>query len=114
MKQTIINENLVISLKTAEGTDPSAEDPIYVKVGDTVRAVTTPLKIARNVGSSKVEPAWSSNRSSTEVFYYIKDGQVHVEMSIQGTKRRRYFYRSIAPGVIVVKRNRFYKYGVQS
>lgn len=71
---------IVIALKTLAGTDPSATDPVYIRIGDTVRSVTAALSRAiadgtnwGNAGSAELATKeidwalyaiWDSNSSA--------------------------------------------------
>jgi len=64
--------DLILSLKTLAGTDPSASDPVYVKIGDAVRAVTAALSVTKadatnwaNLGSAE----FATNE--TDLFPYL-------------------------------------------
>jgi hypothetical protein len=49
---TISTNNLVVSLKTLNGVDPSTTDVVYVRIGDTVRSVTAPLSVTLAAGTN--------------------------------------------------------------
>jgi len=44
---TVVSSDLVLTLLTADGSDPSASNPVYVKIGGTIRACTAPLSVTK-------------------------------------------------------------------
>lgn len=48
---TVASNNITVALKTLAGTDPSTSDPVYVRIGDTVRSVTAALSVTKNAGT---------------------------------------------------------------
>lgn len=49
---SVASNNLTVALKTLAGTDPSATDPIYVRIGGVVRTITSPLSLTANAGTN--------------------------------------------------------------
>lgn len=43
---------ITVAIKTLAGTDPSATDPVYVRIGDTVRSITAALSVAKADGTN--------------------------------------------------------------
>lgn len=43
---------LTVALKTLAGTDPSASDPVYVRIGDAIRSITSALSVTINGGTN--------------------------------------------------------------
>lgn len=56
---TVASNNLTVAIKTLAGTDPGAADPVYVRIGDTVRSITAALSITKNAGTN-----WCNSGSS--------------------------------------------------
>lgn len=48
---SVASNNITVALKTLAGTDPSTSDPVYVRIGDTVRSVTAALSVTKNAGT---------------------------------------------------------------
>jgi hypothetical protein len=44
---TVVSNDLVLAIKHLDGTDPSADRPLYFKIGDTFRAVTGALSVTK-------------------------------------------------------------------
>jgi len=49
---SVTSNNLTVAIKTLAGTDPSATDPVYVRLGDTVRSITSALGFTTNAGNN--------------------------------------------------------------
>jgi len=49
---SVASNNLTVALKTLAGTDPSATDPIYVRIGGVVRTITSALSLTANAGTN--------------------------------------------------------------
>jgi hypothetical protein len=66
---TVASSDLTLALKTLAGTDPSASDPVYCRIGDTVRTVTAALSITLNDGTNWFNSG-SSELATNEVDYF--------------------------------------------
>jgi hypothetical protein len=49
---TVSGNNLTVAIKTISGGDPSATDPVYCRIGDTVRSITAALSVTKNSGTN--------------------------------------------------------------
>lgn len=49
---TDTGSGLTVALKTLAGTDPSASDPVYIRIGDTVRTVSAALSVTAADGTN--------------------------------------------------------------
>lgn len=49
---TVSSNNLTVALKTLAGTDPSATDPVTVRIGSTVRTITAALSVTKNAATN--------------------------------------------------------------
>lgn len=49
---TVASNNLTVAIKTLAGSDPSVSDPVYCRIGDTVRSITTALSFTCNAGTN--------------------------------------------------------------
>ena len=43
---------LTVAIKTLAGTDPSASDPVYIRIGDAIRSITSALSVTINGGTN--------------------------------------------------------------
>jgi hypothetical protein len=62
--------NLTVAIKTLAGTDPSATDPVYCRIGDTVRAITSALSVTKNAGTNWCN-AGSAELATKEIDYFV-------------------------------------------
>ena len=49
---SVASNNLTVAVKTLAGTDPSATDPVHVRIGNTVRSITSALSVTKNAGTN--------------------------------------------------------------
>jgi len=49
---SVASNNLTVAIKTVDGNDPSSTNPVYVRIGNTVRAITGALSVTLNAGTS--------------------------------------------------------------
>lgn len=66
------SNNLTVALKTLAGTDPSALNPIHIRIGDTIRTITSALSGTWNAGTNWLNMG-SSELATKEVdlFTYL-------------------------------------------
>lgn len=67
---TVTSNNLTLAIKTLSGNDPSATDPVYCRIGDTVRAITAALSVTKNSGTNWCN-AGSSELATKEIDYFV-------------------------------------------
>lgn len=48
---SVTSGTLTVAIKTLAGNDPSANDPVYVRIGNTVRTISSALSISANTGT---------------------------------------------------------------
>lgn len=58
------SNNLTVALKGMNGSDPSASNPVYVRIGDTVRTCTAALSVTKNAGTN-----WFNSGSAQHATY---------------------------------------------
>ena len=49
---SVASNNITLALKGADGNDPSASNIVYVRIGNTVRSVTSALSVTKNAGTN--------------------------------------------------------------
>ena len=49
---SVANSDLTVAIKTLSGNNPSTSEPVYVRIGDTVRSITSALSVTRNDGTN--------------------------------------------------------------
>lgn len=52
ISRTVATNNLIVAIKTLAGADPSTTDPVYVRIGDTIRSITAALSVTINAGTN--------------------------------------------------------------
>lgn len=83
---SVSSGNLTVALKTLAGTDPSATDPVYCRIGDTVRTISSALSHTMNSGTN-YNNAGSSELATKEIDWFTflgwstVDSAVHIGIS---------------------------------
>jgi len=67
---SVASNNLTVALKGLDGNDPSATNPVYVRIGDTVRSVTAALSVTKNAGTNWCN-AGSAELATKEIDYFV-------------------------------------------
>lgn len=67
---SVASNDLTVAIKTLAGTDPSASDPVYCRIGDTVRAITSALSVTKNDGTNWFN-AGSAELATKEIDYFV-------------------------------------------
>ncbi len=52
ISRTVATNDITVAIKTLAGADPSATDPVYCRIGDTVRSITSALSATVNDGTN--------------------------------------------------------------
>lgn len=67
---SVTSNNLTVALKGMDGNDPSASNPIYVRIGDTVRTITSALSVTTNAGTNWCN-AGATELATKEIDYFV-------------------------------------------
>jgi len=67
---TVASNNLTVAIKTMAGNDPSASDPVYVRIDDAVRTITSALSVTLNAGTNWFN-AGSTELATKEIDYFV-------------------------------------------
>ena len=67
---TDTGSGLTVAIKTLAGTDPSASDPVYCRIGDTVRTISAALSVTKADGTNWCN-AGSSELATKEIDYFV-------------------------------------------
>ena len=67
---SVTSDNLTVALKTLAGTDPSASNPIHIRIGDTIRTITSALSVTKNAGTNWCN-AGSTELATKEIDYFV-------------------------------------------
>ncbi len=66
---SVTSNNLTVAIKTYAGADPSANDPVFIKIGDIVRQITGALSVTINAGANNFN-AGSAELATKEIDYF--------------------------------------------
>lgn len=108
------SNNLTVALKTLAGTDPSITDPVIIRIGDTVREITSALSRTfnagtnyLNLGSSELATketdlfpklVWNTNLSAVDlIISRIPFGDLISEYTDSLTGEKGYLYSGTKP-----------------
>lgn len=61
---------ITVAIKTLAGTDPSATDPVYCRIGDTVRTISAALSVAKADGTNWMN-AGAAELATKEIDYFV-------------------------------------------
>lgn len=67
---TDTGSGLTVAIKTLAGTDPSATDPVYCRIGDTIRTISAALSVTKADGTNWCN-AGSSELATKEIDYFV-------------------------------------------
>ena len=67
---SVASNNLTVALKGLDGNDPSATNPVYVRIGDSVRSITAALSVTKNAGTNWCN-AGSAELATKEIDYFV-------------------------------------------
>lgn len=67
---SVASNNLTVAIKGIDGNDPSATNPVYVRIGDTVRSITSALSVTKNAGTNWFGSG-SAELATLEVDYFV-------------------------------------------
>jgi len=67
---SVASSDLTVAIKTLSGNNPSTSEPVYVRIGDTVRSITSALSVTRNDGTNWFNSG-SSELATFEVDYFV-------------------------------------------
>lgn len=73
IQPTVAGNNLTVAVKTLTGNDPSANDPVYVWINNTLRSITGALSITRNAGTNWFNSG-SAELATREIDYFVYMG----------------------------------------
>ena len=66
---SVTTGNLTVAIKTLAWADPSVGDPVYCRIGNTVRTLTSALNVTINAWANSFN-AWSSELATQEIDYF--------------------------------------------
>ena len=81
--------NLTVALKTMAGADATATTPIYIRIGDTIRTITSALSVTANAGTNWFNSG-SAELATKEVDYFVYLGYNATDGVVLGISRVPY------------------------
>lgn len=70
VSRTVASNNITVAIKTLAGTDPSTTNPVYVRIGNTVRSITAALSVTKNAATNWCNSG-SAELATQEVDYFV-------------------------------------------
>lgn len=67
---SVASNDLTVAIKTLAGTDPSSTDPVHVRIGNTVRTITSALSVTKNDGTNWFNSG-SASLATNEIDYFV-------------------------------------------
>jgi hypothetical protein len=68
---TVASTNLTVAIKTLAGGNPSATDPVYIRIGDTVRSITAALSVTSDAGENTMNLGAAAVAGTHDLFVYL-------------------------------------------
>ena len=84
---SVASNNLTVAIKGMDGNDPSASNPIYIRIGDTIRAITAALSVTKNAGTNWCNSG-SSELATKETDYFVYIGYNATDGVVLGFARK--------------------------
>lgn len=86
---TVASNNLTVALKGMNGSDPSATNPVYIRIGDTIRTITAALSVTKNAGTNWFNSG-GSELATKEIDYFCYLGYNATDGVVIGFSRIPY------------------------
>lgn len=86
---SVASGNLSVAIKGMDGNDPSANNPVYVRIGDTVRTITSALSVTKNAGTNWFNSG-SAELATKEIDYFVYLGYNATDGVVVGFSRIPY------------------------
>jgi hypothetical protein len=80
------SNNLTVAIKGLDGNDPSGSNPVYCRIGDTVRTITAALSVTKNAGTNWFA-AGSAELATQEIEYFVYLGYNATDGVVVGFSR---------------------------
>ncbi len=86
---SVASNDLTVALKGLDGNDPSATNPVYCRIGDTVHAITAALSVTKADGTNWFN-AGSAELATKEIDYFVYLGYNATDGVVIGFSRIPY------------------------
>lgn len=83
---SVASNNLTLAIKGMDGNDPSASNPVYVRIGNTVRTITSALSVTLNAGTNYFNSG-SAELATKEIDYFVYLGYNSTDGVVIGFSR---------------------------
>ena len=67
---SVTSNNLTVAIKGLDGNNPSATNPVYIRIGDTIHSITSALSVPAAAGTNWCN-AGSSELATKEIDYFV-------------------------------------------
>jgi hypothetical protein len=86
---SVTSNNLTVAIKGLDGNDPSATNPVYCRIGDTIRTITAALSVTKNAATNWCN-AGSAELATKEIDYFVYLGYNATDGVVIGFSRIPY------------------------
>jgi len=86
---SVASNNLTLAIKGMDGNDPSASNPVYIRIGDTVRSITAALSVTINAGTKWMDSGGTMH-ATIEMDYFAYLGYNATDGVVVGFSRIPY------------------------
>lgn len=83
---SVASNNLTVAIKGMDGNDPSATNPVYCRIGDTIRSITSALSVTKNAGTNWFN-CGATVLAAKEVDYFVYLGYNATDGVVVGFSR---------------------------
>lgn len=83
---SVSGSNLTVAIKTLSGGNPSASDPVYIRINNTVRSITAALSVTMNAGTNWMN-AGASETAAQEIDFFVYLGYNATDGVVLGVSR---------------------------
>ncbi len=73
ISRTVASNNITVAVKNLAGNNPSSTDPVWVRIGNTLRSITSALSVTKNAGTNWFN-AGSAELATQEIDYFVYIG----------------------------------------
>lgn len=86
---SVATNDLTVAIKGLDGNDPSATNPVYCRIGDTIRVITSALSVTKNDGTNWFD-AGRTGLATKEIDYFVYLGYNATDGVVVGFSRIPY------------------------
>lgn len=111
---TVSSNNITVAIKTLDGSDPTSTNPVYCRIGNTVREIISGLSVTKNAGTNYfgkgasyfaanesdyfVYLTYNTNTSAVDIgFSSIPSGRTYADFSSTATVWNHWAGNATAP-----------------